>query len=347
MNLRLTSPAGGATLRGVLPSPGRSSRPTVNLHPTTHLVGPDSSEALAMRAPWNRAVGAGAHQAVEESAFMSVRFDDLLPLDPRFRDCSDAAQLLHVAAYSYAARYLTDGLIRQKDLPAVRPASDYLPLIRELERAGFWTICPEGWMLSEFLRWNGSREDVEKKRVDRSEAGKKGADSRWSKHRLHQEDEANAMAFAMPGRNASASASASSSEPHESESPNGLSSPGKPGRRVTVDIGPGWEALVTLGCRSLTKQRRARLEAIAREHDPEAVPDVVRWWQSSPDPRAAYLRDNRYGADTILRPAHFTDYLERARNGGPAGNGKGSAPGRNLVREAIRLRKEAESRGDS
>lgn len=66
-------------------------------------------------------------------------------------------------------------------------------------------------------------------------------------------------------------------------------------------------------------KRRAALGARLREHDRAAVLDVWRWVYTSDHRRAVFLRDQGYGAATILRPSKFSEYLRLASS--PADRG--------------------------
>jgi len=66
-------------------------------------------------------------------------------------------------------------------------------------------------------------------------------------------------------------------------------------------------------------KRRAALGARLREHDQAAVLDVWRWVYTSDHRRAVFLREQGYGAATILRPSKFSEYLQLSKQ--PADRG--------------------------
>ena len=66
-------------------------------------------------------------------------------------------------------------------------------------------------------------------------------------------------------------------------------------------------------------KRRAALGARLREHDRAAVLDVWRWVYTSEHRRAVFLREQGYGAATILRPSKFSEYLQLSKQ--PADRG--------------------------
>ena len=49
-----------------------------------------------------------------------------------------------------------------------------------------------------------------------------------------------------------------------------------------------------------------------RDHGAEAVARVLKWWGSSPHPRAVYLRSGGYGVDTLMSAKKFETYLNFA-----------------------------------
>ena len=100
-----------------------------------------------------------------------------LKLDCRFHDhpkvvgLSDAAYRLHIGALLYAKEHLTDGVITTETAQRVwnNPVSALEPRISELVGAGLWKISgkPPGsksvhWVIHNFLKWNLSKEQVNK-----------------------------------------------------------------------------------------------------------------------------------------------------------------------------------------
>lgn len=72
--------------------------------------------------------------------------------------------------------------------------------------------------------------------------------------------------------------------------------------------------------------RGVALAARIKDHGPEAVKLVVRWWQLSGDDRACLLRGEHpgkgpYSWDTVCRPGNFETYLEMAERWEDSGEG--------------------------
>ncbi len=80
-----------------------------------------------------------------------------------------------------------------------------------------------------------------------------------------------------------------------------------------LEVIRGGKRLASLG------KRRAALGARLREHGRPAVLDVWRWVYTSDHRRAVFLREQGYGAATILRPSKFSEYLRLASS--PADRG--------------------------
>lgn len=65
--------------------------------------------------------------------------------------------------------------------------------------------------------------------------------------------------------------------------------------------------------RRLTKAIRRQLSArMGERHRPDHFEAVWRWWLYSTDERAVFLRERRFGPETLLRPSKFAGYLDRA-----------------------------------
>ena len=102
-----------------------------------------------------------------------------LKLDCRFHDhpkvvgLSDAAYRLHIGALLYAKEHLTDGVITTETAQRVwqTPTSALEPRIAELVQAGLWKVHgpsvakPAHWVIHNFLKWNLSKEQVNKSKV--------------------------------------------------------------------------------------------------------------------------------------------------------------------------------------
>lgn len=109
-----------------------------------------------------------------------ANLDDQFPKHPKVLPLSDAAFRLHVAGICYCAQYLTNGLIDEDAVPLLVPR--YKPrTLADLTDRGLWLPHPDGYEIRDYLQWNRSREQVEAERERKRKAGKKGAETRWSK----------------------------------------------------------------------------------------------------------------------------------------------------------------------
>lgn len=116
---------------------------------------------------------------------MWVRLDDqfhchekVAELEP---DLMLAAVGLHALALSWCGDRLTDGVL-PKGQPARLAGRNVDDLIAELVRVGLWERTENGYRIHDYLDYNPSREEVNAISAIRSEAGKRGAESRWSRN---------------------------------------------------------------------------------------------------------------------------------------------------------------------
>lgn len=109
-----------------------------------------------------------------------VNLDDNYPDHPKVDALSDGAFRLHTAAICWCNRHLTDGFVEVARVPRLVPRYK-AAYLEELMHGGLWEPADGGYRLHDFLDWNRSREEVERRRQKRSEAGKKGMESRWGK----------------------------------------------------------------------------------------------------------------------------------------------------------------------
>jgi hypothetical protein len=108
-----------------------------------------------------------------------VNLDDQMPEHPKIVALSDGAFRLHVSAISYANRYLTDGIIQAEIIPRLVPRYRHT-YVDDLVRRMLWVeVMPGVYEIHDFLDWNKSRAEVEKRRAARAEGGRKGAERRW------------------------------------------------------------------------------------------------------------------------------------------------------------------------
>lgn len=109
-----------------------------------------------------------------------VNLDDQMPEHPKIIGLSDGAFRLHVSAISYANRFLTDGIIHVETVSRLVPKYRNAYLDELLQRMLWIEVIPgRAYEIHDFLDWNKSRAEVEKRRQARSDGGRKGADRRW------------------------------------------------------------------------------------------------------------------------------------------------------------------------
>jgi len=89
-----------------------------------------------------------------------------------------AAAFVYMCSLAYAVGHGTDGLIKKAALPFVHGTTTEARLLVDYR---FWVVVEGGWQIKNF----GTRQMVgaEAQAISsaRSEAGKKGAESRWDK----------------------------------------------------------------------------------------------------------------------------------------------------------------------
>ena len=106
-----------------------------------------------------------------------LQVDDCFPTHPKVVGLSHRAFRLHITALCYCAQNLTDGLIAKDALPVVGAvAGKGRALTDELEAAGVWRSVPEGWVMHDYLDWNPSRTDVQKRKT----VARANANKRWN-----------------------------------------------------------------------------------------------------------------------------------------------------------------------
>jgi hypothetical protein len=107
-----------------------------------------------------------------------IRLHNEFVRHPKVADLTDAAFRLHIVGMSYASAFLTDGWV--PDILVGRS----LRAVAELVDAGLWEHHPDsiGYVIHDYLVWQESRAEVEARRKQRSEAGRRGAAKRWQPH---------------------------------------------------------------------------------------------------------------------------------------------------------------------
>lgn len=89
-----------------------------------------------------------------------VRLDDRFPSHRKVALLSDRAFRLHVSALCWSSENLTEGVIRDKELPVVARIRGLKTVAKELEDAKLWDRTEDGWVIHDYLVYQFSREQV-------------------------------------------------------------------------------------------------------------------------------------------------------------------------------------------
>ena len=111
---------------------------------------------------------------------MWFKVDDSFFSNPKTAMLSDGATALWLRSGSWSAQQLTDGFIPARMVPMFRGSDDS---VRELCDVGLWERDDErdGYWFHDWSDYQPDGEEVDALRRKRSEAGKRGADRRWSR----------------------------------------------------------------------------------------------------------------------------------------------------------------------
>lgn len=114
------------------------------------------------------------------------RFDDSYYDHPKILEAGPAAERLWTRSIAWSNRHHTDGFIPASAVPVVNaPAGSWRRLASRLVAVGLWESTNSGYKIHDFLEYNSTSSETAAKDADksakRSEAGKKGAASRWGK----------------------------------------------------------------------------------------------------------------------------------------------------------------------
>ncbi len=122
-----------------------------------------------------------------------ARFDDNYSMNPKILAAGPWAELLDMRGIIWCARYETDGLLSFDALPIVGRA---IPKVREkaakLIECGRWDECPEGWLILNYLEYNPSHEECERRRLEGKERAQR------SRERAANEQRTNASGSGDP-----------------------------------------------------------------------------------------------------------------------------------------------------
>jgi hypothetical protein len=98
-----------------------------------------------------------------------IRLDDQFIDHPKILAISDEAFRAYVSGLCYASRYLTDGLLPNAALSKICSKRAR----KVLTEAQLWHDHEEGIMINDFLEYNPSKEDTERKRAQAAERMKR------------------------------------------------------------------------------------------------------------------------------------------------------------------------------
>jgi hypothetical protein len=103
-----------------------------------------------------------------------IKVDDQIAHHPKFMAAGAAASWLWVCGQSYCARYLTDGFVPESALPTLGNVTNPKAHAQTLVRVGLWEPTEGGYRVHDYLQFQPSRADVEERRRQRANAGRKG-----------------------------------------------------------------------------------------------------------------------------------------------------------------------------
>lgn len=111
---------------------------------------------------------------------MWFKVDDSFFSNPKTAMLSDGATALWLRSGSWSAQQLTGGFIPARMVPMFRGSDDY---VRELCEVGLWERddVRDGYRFHDWGDYQPDGEEVDALRRKRSEAGKRGANSRWKR----------------------------------------------------------------------------------------------------------------------------------------------------------------------
>lgn len=101
-----------------------------------------------------------------------VKLDDGFWANPKIDSTSLPAVGVYARSLSYCGNHLTDGRITES--AALYMAKGKKALITELVSMGLWHKNGAGYVIPDFCEFNPTKEETEKIRQARSEAGKRG-----------------------------------------------------------------------------------------------------------------------------------------------------------------------------
>ncbi len=109
-----------------------------------------------------------------------LRIDDRAHSHIKFLRAGHEATGFWMMCGSYAADHELNGEVPREFAERLAGSPQALRrLSSKLIAVGLWEVSETGWRMHDYLAWNPSREELERKRVDASAKGRKGAGARW------------------------------------------------------------------------------------------------------------------------------------------------------------------------
>lgn len=130
---------------------------------------------------------------------MWLRLSDEFADDPRLIEAGGDAGWLHVCALVYAARYATDGRVPKAMISRLTDRAEPDSLASRLVDLGVWRDVGSSFELTDYLKWNPPRAEVERIQKNRQRAGRVGAENRWHAKTDPPKQKAKGKATAMAG----------------------------------------------------------------------------------------------------------------------------------------------------
>ena len=131
-----------------------------------------------------------------------ARLDDRFHEDPQLRrlyKTEPRAALLYITSLTYASGRETDGVVHLEFVETLEPLkAGRMKRARILVDLDWWREHPEGWEITNFLKYNPSRAEVEARREARKQAGARGGKASKRQAAAKHASQANAQALAYP-----------------------------------------------------------------------------------------------------------------------------------------------------
>lgn len=103
-----------------------------------------------------------------------IKIDDQFSDHPKVIAAGPLAAWLYICGLTYCGRYLTDGLIPQRQLRKLADVDNAEELAARLIEVGLWDEVEDGFLVHDFLDYNPCRAEVIATREARAEAGRRG-----------------------------------------------------------------------------------------------------------------------------------------------------------------------------